>query len=57
MNNNTIKLVNGAVFTLKDKYSFLYENGLLHEVKLINNKYEKTGNNYTIKEVNRLLYA
>lgn len=55
--NNHVKLVNGAVFTLHDKYTFLYENSLLHEVKLIGNDYEKTGKTYTIKEANKLMYA
>lgn len=55
MDNNHIKLVNGAVFTLHNKYTFLYENNLLYEVNLKGNDYEKTGKTYSIKEANRLI--
>lgn len=57
MDNNHIKLVNGTIFTLHNKFTFLYENNTLHEVHLKGNEYEKTGKTYSIKEANRLIYT
>lgn len=60
--HRAIKLEDGMIFTIYEKYTLMYEDSLCHEVKFkgyeidpcINPTWEKIGKSYTIEEVSKL---